>query len=114
MMMKAFDWFVVLCVAAVIVVCCVVLVKAQESTTTVYEYNGWQNKTTLRSHTWNAADRPPQPNERLYIYKDGIKQDGYYQWNGSDWQPRNGAFIGGGSDGLDKSSEKEDDYLVID
>ena len=56
-----------------------------------YVYDGWQDKTTLRSNTWGAK-RPPEPNERLYIYKDGIKQGGYYEWDGSSWQPKNGAY----------------------
>jgi len=103
MMMKAFDWFVVMCVVAVIIVCSVLLVLAQDSTTTtvplittttttVYEYDGWQHNTTLRSNTWNAEERTPQPNERLYIYEDGVKQQEYYEWNGYDWNARDGAF----------------------
>ena len=103
MMMKAFDWFVVMCVVAVIIVCSCVLIAIGQTynpqddvsttTTPAYEYDGWQHKTTLRSNTWDAGKRPPQPNERLYIYKDGAKQQEYYEWNGYDWDARDGAYF---------------------
>jgi hypothetical protein len=58
-----------------------------------FMYDGWQDGTTLRSNKWNAAEgEPPEANERLYIYKDGIKQEGHYEWDGYKWNPRNGAY----------------------
>lgn len=57
-----------------------------------YIYDGWQDNTTLRSNTFDAGERPPQPNERLYIYEDGVKKGGYYQYDGYGWKPRNGAY----------------------
>ena len=51
-----------------------------------YIYHGWKHKTTLRSNTWDGTKgRPPQPNDRLYEYKNGVKTGTYYEWNGYDW-----------------------------
>lgn len=101
-------YWVLLILMAVIVFILVytmsITVESQEQDQ-FYEYDGWQHKTTLRSRTWNAADRPPEPNERLYIYRDGIQQDGYYQWNGAEWQPRGGAYY--------NKQEKSDEEEVI-
>jgi len=91
------NWAIIVVALLGIVFCLFKLAYSQDTeeitvtTTTMYAYDGWQHKTTLRSDTWDGS-RQPQPNERLYIYKDGFRQNGYYQWNGYVWQPQNGAY----------------------
>ena len=93
--MKVFDYFVVFCVIAVLIICFVVIASGQDtgSQQKEYTYQGWQHGTVLNSNTWNAEKRPPQPNERLYIYRDGIKDNNsYYEFNGHGWQPKGNAY----------------------
>jgi hypothetical protein len=94
------DWILISVIALAIAVCCIMMVKSARAqvdfsstttTTEIYEYEGWTSDTKLRRRSGDAIERPPEPNERLYEYKGGIQQDGYWQWDGYTWQKQGDA-----------------------
>jgi hypothetical protein len=95
------HWIARILVALAVIFCFFLIAKVQaqenedvlttSTTTQMYEYDGWRHKTTLRGN-WDATERPPEVNDRLYEYEGGRKTGTYFDWNGDKWQKERGEF----------------------